>query len=154
MAALLLAFAVLRGQEFRLRAKTGSVRTDAPWAGLAGLSRDRPGMPVVIGSGLLFLEADKYAPAEMRGRLVSVVDTNLAIRSDGTDTIEKNLGILAQFIPLQVQDLTPFLAANRTFILLQAGGGHDWLTPYLVDKKYHLTLISRDAAGPVYIVER
>jgi hypothetical protein len=153
VAALLLTFAVLRGQEFRLRTKTGLAGTGAQWAGLAGLSYDRPGMPVVIGSGLVFLEAEKYAPAEMRGRLVSVVDTNQAIRSDGTDTIEKNLGVLARFIPLQVQGLARFLAANQRFIL-QAGGGHDWFTPYLLDRKYLMTLVSRDAAGPVYIAER
>jgi hypothetical protein len=143
---------VLRGQEFRLRTKTGLAGTGGPWAGLAQLSRDRPEMPVVIGSGLIFLEADQYAPAEMHGRLVAVVDADLAIRSDGTDTIEKNLGALARFLPLQVEDLTPFLAANRKFIL-QSGGGHDWFTPYLLDRKYQLTMLAKDAAGPVYLAE-
>ena len=153
LAALLLAFAVLRGQEFRLRLKTGLAGTGAPWAGLAQISRDRPGMPVVIGSGLIFLDADEYAPSKMRGRLVAVVNADMAIRLDGTDTIEKNLGVLARFLPLQVDELAPFLADNRKFIL-QSGGGHDWFTAYLVDKKYQLTLISTDAAGPVYMAEQ
>jgi uncharacterized membrane protein len=153
VAALLIALAVLRCQEFRLRPKTGLAGTNAAWAGLAQISRDRPGMPVVIGSGLIFLAADESAPSEMRDRFVAVVNTDMAIRSDGTDTIEKNLGILAQFLPLHVDELAPFLADNRKFIL-QSGGGHDWFTPYLVEKKYQLTLISTDAAGPVYMAEQ
>jgi hypothetical protein len=148
---LLIPFAVIARFELKALAKTAVAARDERWTKLAQLSRDNPDLPVAIGSGLRYLEAVEYAPPEMRGRLVYVADADLGARLAGTDTVEKTLGSLARFIPLRVEALAPFLAANRRFIL-QSGGG--WFTPYLLDKTFHLTLLSQAGAAPIFMVER
>jgi hypothetical protein len=131
-------------------AKTTVAARDERWTKLAHVSRDNPDLPVAIGNGIRYLDAAEYAPPQMRERLVSVVDADLAIRIAGTNTLEKNLNILARSIPLRVEALAPFLAATHRFIL-QSGG---WLTPYLLDNKCQLILLSQGGAAPIFMVER
>ena len=152
LGALLIAFAVQGGNDVGLLSKpskTGSTRVSERWTRLAELSRDHPGIPVVIGDGEAYLEAAKYAPPELRDRLVQVVDADIAIRLAGSDSIDRTNRILAQYIPLQVEDLAPFQAVHQRF-MLYSGGGFDWITPYLVEKRYQLRLLSKN----VYIAER
>ena len=46
-----------------------------------------------------------------------------------------------------------FEAARQTFVLY-SGGTYDWLTPYLLEKKYSLTLLSKEGDTALYLVER
>lgn len=160
LGALLIVFAMQACVDFTRLSKAGVSRQDEYWTRLAELSRDEPGIPVVIGSGLRYLEATEYAPPELRNRLVHVVDTDSASRLVGTDSADKLIRILAQFIPLRVEDLGPFQAAHQRFILY-SGSGLEWFTQYLVERKYHLKLLSKDADGlvekkfdSIFIVER
>jgi hypothetical protein len=153
LVALLIAFAYQGGSDLRMLYKAGSTRVDERWTKLAGLSRSEPSLPVVIGSPMAYLEAVEYSPPELRDRLVEVVDADIATRLVGADTSVKTNRLLAQFIPLRVEDLAPFQTAHQRFILL-SGGGFDWFTQYLVERKYHLRLLSRDGDGQIYIAER
>jgi hypothetical protein len=152
LGALLIAFAVQGYHDFTLLSKAGSNRVDERWTGLAELSRDEPGMPVVIGSGMTYLEAAEYAPPELRDRLVQLVDADIGTRLAGSDTVDKTNRLLAQFIPLRVEDLALFQAAHQRFILHSGGGRFDWLTRYLVDRRYHLRLFSKDTVSSIYLV--
>lgn len=153
LGALLIAFAVQGGIDFGLLAKAGEARPDERWAKLAKLSNDEPGVPVVIASGVTFLLAAEYAPLELRGRLVQVVDADAAVRFLSSDTVDRTNRILAQFIPLRVEDLAPFEADHQRFIL-HTGGDFDWLTQYLLESRYRLRLLSKDAGDSLYFVER
>jgi hypothetical protein len=121
------------------------------WATLAQLSHRVPDIPVVIGDPRTYLEAANYAPPELRDRLVEVVDTESAVRLVGSDTPDKTNYLLAQFIPLRIADLVAFQATHQRFIL-RAGGPFDWFTQYLIEKGYHLNLLSE--SSQIYIVER
>jgi Dolichyl-phosphate-mannose-protein mannosyltransferase len=149
LVALLVAFVAQEGSDFRVR----SAGVNAGWVRLAELSRDEPRIPVVIASPLAYLEAVEYAPSELRDRLVEVVDENNANRFVGSDSPDKTNRLLAQFIPLRVINLASFQVINRKFIL-RSGGAFDWLTEYLVETSYHLTLLSRDPDGADFIAER
>jgi len=118
---------------------------------LAELSRSETSIPVVIGSPHAYLEAANYAPPELCDRLVRVVDADIATRLVGSDTAEKIDRLLAQFIPLRVEDLALFQAAHQKFILY-SGGSLDWFTRYLVERGYHLRLLSQDGRNSLYIV--
>jgi hypothetical protein len=107
------------------------------------LSLNEPNIPVVIGDPLFYIEAAKYAPAALRPRLVYVANPDLATRLIGSDTGDKENRILAEFIPLHVEDLAPFEAAHQRFILY-SDSFVDWLTPYLVKSGYRLSLLSTD----------
>lgn len=144
LAALLIAFVLQGVSDFRMLYKAGSTRVDERWTRLAELSRSEPNIPVVIANPLAFLEANEYAPPELRNQLVEVDE-------------DTSGNLLAQLIPLHVDDLASFQATHRTFILRSGGspgGSFDWLTGYLVEERYHLSLISKDADSSLYIVER
>jgi hypothetical protein len=151
-------------REIRKSAATwaGSTRLDQRWINLAALTRGEPGIPIVISSGVEYLEAAEYAPPELRGRLVEVVDLDTATRLSGVTSTEKGNRILAGFIPLQVEDLAKFLAAHQKFILYShspvatkndLGGSADWFTEYLVESGYRLRLLS-PVDNALYIVEQ
>ena len=149
LAALLIAFA---SSDVRSLYKTGSSRVDESWTSLAELSRSEPGIPVVIGNPLTYLVAAEYSPPELRDRLVEVVDAGMATQRAGADTADKTNRLLAQFVPLHVEDLAPFLAAHRQFML--RSDGKDWVAQYLVEKGYSLRLVSKDDFSSLYIAER
>lgn len=153
LVALLIAFVVQSAHDLRLRSNLRQTRVDTRWIKLAELSRRESGIPIVIGSPYLYLEAFQYAPSELRERLVSVVDADMATRLLGTDTLDKLIQIQARFIPLKVNALAPFLTAHQRFILLPAVKEDDWFTQYLVMKGFHLGLFSREDDRQVYIVE-
>jgi len=152
LVALLIVFAVQEGSDFRTLYQAGSIRMDGRWTKLVELSRDEPGIPIAIGSGHKYLEAAEYAPPELRDRLVVVVDEDIATRLVGSDTCDKTLRLLTEFIPLRVEDLAAFQAADQRFILV-SGGTRDWLTHYLVKSRYHLRLVSEDAGGSLFIAD-
>jgi hypothetical protein len=150
LVALLMAFAVQGGRDFQTLYKEDLTRVDRRWTTLAELSRSETSMPVVIGSPHDYLEAVEYAPPELYDRLVYVVDADIATRLLETDTAEKTNRLLAQFIPLHVEELALFQAAHQKFILY-SGGSLDWFTRYLVERRYHLRLLSQDGRS-LYIV--
>jgi hypothetical protein len=95
----------------------------------------------------------EYAPPELRDRLVQVVDPGKAARLFGSNTSEKQNRILARFLPLRVEDLAPFQAANNRFILY-SGGERDWFTQYLAASGYRMRLLSKAGDFSVFIVDR
>jgi hypothetical protein len=146
-------FAVHSLHDFKTLPNAGSTTVEARWAGLAALSRDASGIPVVIGSGSNYLEAVQYSPPELQNRLVDVVDAETATRLVGSDAADNGNLQLAEFIPLQVEPLAPFERANDSFILY-SGGPYDWFTKYLLIEGYHLRLVATDDHNATYIVER
>lgn len=145
--ALLIAFVSQCGIEFR------KTKVDQRWTRLAELSRTEPGIPVVISSPMEYLQAAEYSPPELRGRLLDVIDPDMAARLIGSNTADKATRIIAQFVPLHVEDLAAFQAAHQKF-LLRSVNSYDWVTPYFVESKYHMTLLAKDGGSSLYIVER
>ena len=150
---LLIAFPLL---QIRAAAKAAWRREDARWTRLQHATHDEPGIPVVIGSGKTYLEAVQYAPADLRDRLMQVVDVDTATRLTGTDSVDRTNGLLARFVPLHVKDLTRFEGAYGKFFLY-SGGGLDWLTGYLPQNGYQLHLLSSEVSGEqiyqIYLVK-
>ena len=144
MGALLIIFIFQEVQDFRRLAKPS---VDEHWTKLAELSQAEAGLPVVIGSGLTFLEAAHYSPPGLQERLVEVVDADIANRLISADSVDKANRLLMKFVPLPIEDLSSFQAANTKF-LLRSGGFGDWFTEYLLAKKYRLTLLSK---GTYYV---
>jgi ABC-type multidrug transport system fused ATPase/permease subunit len=123
------------------------------WRRLNALCRDEPRTPIVIADCHHYLEAVQYSPPELRERLVELFDANNAIRLVGTADGEREDRLLAQFVPLQVENLTSFESEHHKFILY-SGGLFDWLTRYLIEQGYHLTLLAQNDNDSVYMVER
>jgi hypothetical protein len=125
------------------------------WAPLHLASQNRPDMAVVIGSGLLYMEASEYAPAQVHERLVEVVSPSMAASVSHMDTVDKANMLLAHFVPLHLEDLASFEAGKQKFILC-SGGIEDWLTQYLIDNNYQLMKLpnGHPVDYSLYLVER
>lgn len=149
--ALLIVFTIQSRRDLKMLA-TPAQGMEQRWARLAELSRGEPGLPVVIGSGMSYLEAATYAPGELRDRLVEVIDAHMAARLVHMDTIDQTVRSLAQFTPLRIEQLALFQAAHPRF-LLYSGGVEDWLTLYLIENRYHLRMLSKDAEFGIYLAE-
>jgi hypothetical protein len=155
LAAMLIAFAARDGGELWTlnKATAGSRWEDRRWDRLLEVCHREPNIPVVIGNPAAYIEAAYYAPPELRDRLVEVVDADLATRFTGTDTLDKANRLLAQMVPLHIENLAAFQAAQQRF-LLRSDGGFDWFTPYLVERGYRLKLLSQDSGISLYMAER
>jgi hypothetical protein len=121
--------------------KNGVPRVDLTT--MARLSEADKSLPVVIGSGYEFLKIRKYAPAELRPRLISVADPDLAIERIGTDSIDRANALLTDFVHLPFRRFDQLASAYPRFYFA-SGGGFEWLMNYLIAKGYHLELL-----GPV-----
>jgi 4-amino-4-deoxy-L-arabinose transferase-like glycosyltransferase len=82
-------------------------------------------LPVVVSSPHDFLQIAHYAPAELAGRLVFVVDAPEAVVYTGSDTADVQLAILRSYYPLRVYDFKAFAVQNPTFLLYSGNGGRD-----------------------------
>ena len=154
LGALLIAFAVQGAVDLKWLSRAGPAGVDARWTRLAAISRTEPAIPVVVGSGHTYLEAAEYAPPQLRARLVRIVDADISTRLIGSDSNDKVTRLLAQFVPLRVEDLASFQAAHQRFILCSGDVAHDWFTQYLVETGYHLKLLAKDAGNSLYMVRR
>ena len=129
------------------------------WSKLASASRQEPGIPVVIADAVTYLEANEYAPPELRGRLVELAGVDMAVHFTGKDTSDRANALLARYARLRLEERASFEASHPQFILcfnLQASvAALDWLIPYLIEKNYHLMLLAyiKDDYS-VYLVRR
>jgi hypothetical protein len=127
------------------------------WSKLASASGPGPGFPVVIADAVTYLEANEYAPPELRSRLVELAGTDMAVHFTGMDTADRANALLARYVPLRLEKRESFEASYPQFILCFTFPTHDWLIPYLMQKNYHLTLVaSANGLGDywVYLVRR
>jgi hypothetical protein len=112
------------------------------WSKLASASGPGPGIPVVIADAVTYLEANEYAPRELRCRLVELADTDMAVHFTGMDTADRANALLARYVPLRLVERDSFEASHPQFILCFNLPTQDWLIPYLMKKNYHLTLLA------------
>lgn len=154
LAGLLVAFAFQASVDFYHAWTAGPIGTTERWSQMSDASRQYPGVPVVVASGMNYLEASEYAPEGLRPRLVEVADSELAVQFTGTDSIDATNLLLAQFSPMHVEDIASFEATTHKF-LLQVGPRRDWLSHYLLQNNYRLQLLADGGEnGRMYLVER
>jgi hypothetical protein len=156
LSALLVAYSLQVCLDIRLLSKSlsvGSFGAKDRWAKLAAVSHKYPAIPVVIGTGIQYLPAVEYSAPELRARLTQVVNSDMARRIIGSDTVDREAVLLSQYIPLRVEQLESFESRNRLF-LLYSGGDFDWITQDLLESGYSLKLLSRDRDSWLYLVEK
>jgi hypothetical protein len=127
------------------------------WTKLALASGPGANIPVVIADAVTYLEANEYAPQELRSRLVELADTDLAVHFTGMDTADRANALLMRYVRLRLEEPESFEASHPQFILCFNIPTQDWLIPYLMKKNYHLTLLAyANGIGDysVYLVSR
>ncbi len=123
----------------------------ANWSDIAEKVRQRPGVPVVVASATKYLVALKYAPSDIRDRLVNVSDTALSIKYQKFDSVDRGNELLSGFLPFKLESPSEFERKYRSFFLL-VGGDADWFTSYVIDNHYDMRFVAR-GEGTLYAVD-
>lgn len=101
----------------------------------------QPDLPLVAGSGLTFIELDKYGDPSTIARLHYLTNRKYAIQY-AQSTIFEGMAYLKRFFPIRAT-VTPydeFVAEHPTFLVLGTVEYHeDWLLRRLID--IHATLV-------------
>jgi 4-amino-4-deoxy-L-arabinose transferase-like glycosyltransferase len=100
-------------------------------------------LPVVISSGLDFLEIVHSASPDQGRRFVCLVDASKAVVYAGTGNVDTNLLALRSYLSLPVYRFDEFKTRNPRFLLYSPGAGNfDWWPARLLDDGYSLELLA------------
>jgi|HubBroStandDraft_2_1064218.scaffolds.fasta_scaffold02490_4 hypothetical protein len=111
-------------------------------------------LPVVISDGLLYLQLAHYASPEWKKRFVYLLDEQKAVQYMGTDSIDKNLVVLRQYMPLETEEFSEFGRAHNEFLLYveDPRQGFDWLPEYLPTATSSMRVLESDPSRKLYLV--
>jgi hypothetical protein len=109
-------------------------------------------LPLVVSDGVDYLPFVYYAPPELAGRLVDVVDPPNAVAYLGMDSIDKSLIGLRSCYPLRVYDFPAFASEHSTFLLYSSGSTNDWWPRRLANNGYSLEVVAAEKGRKIYLV--
>jgi len=109
------------------------------------------GLPLVISSGLAFLEIDYYASDALLARAYYVTDIDAAIRQTGAAWFETSYPKMKPLLHLRgnVEAADTFLARHRSFLVYSPGyviewrAPDEWLLPELRARGWRLSTLAR-----------
>jgi len=120
------------------------------------LETTQPELPIVVSSGLLFLEIDHYAPPPLASRLHFIGDAALARKWTGTDMFDKSFPGLRRWFPLRASLEAPdsFLPSHTRFLVYgMVGHPMDWLVDELRVRRWNLKTLDQNADRILYLAE-
>jgi 4-amino-4-deoxy-L-arabinose transferase-like glycosyltransferase len=100
------------------------------------LSQLRSDLPIVLSSGLMFLEADHYESKDVLSRTYYLLNRPAALAYTGTDVFEQDFQRARRWFPLrgQLVNYDTFRAAHSTFLVFGPYAyANDWLIRKLAD---------------------
>jgi hypothetical protein len=106
----------------------------------------RPELPLVISSGLIFYPMSHYATPQQAARMWFLTDEKIALRVTGSNMFEKGLPALNRLFPIRarLQDYHQFLASHPHFLVYgYADNKMDWLVPQLRDDGVTLNYLGK-----------
>ena len=137
-------------------------RIDSPASSVEQLvnAAGSPKLPVVVGSNNDYIELSYYASPGVAKRLVAIEDRESAVAYIGTDSSDRELPVLADYVALQVYDFHSFAAKNREFLLYSASesatsgpfGFFDRWVPKLLKDGYSLSTVAAEGNRRIYLV--
>jgi hypothetical protein len=123
-------------------------------AGVASVSLHVPGdLPIVDSNACDYLQEWWYAPPDLRQRLVYLSDLTYAEKQPAF-VAELTIMLDRSITPVPVADYSSFLAAHPRFYMLRTGRIYDnWLPARLARSGWHVTKLSSDNMGELYLAE-
>jgi hypothetical protein len=100
------------------------------------LSQLRSDLPIVLSSGLMFLEADHYESPAVLSRTYYLLNRPAALAYTGTDVFEQDFQRARRWFPLRAKliDYDTFRVAHPTFLVFGPYAyANDWLIRKLAD---------------------
>jgi hypothetical protein len=113
-----------------------------------------PDLPVAISSAVQYLELNHYAPPDLNRRLILLADPPKAIEYDGSDSGDRQMLILRQYAPMQVEEFPQFESTHHEFLLLSNGDPRlDWWpTRFRAEPSTELRALSTLGPWTIYLV--
>lgn len=120
-------------------------RVDVPGKPMLSLASDN-NLPVVIASGLAFLEVNHYAEAAFAGRTYYLTNQQAALRYTGSSWFDTSYPAMKRIfgLPGNVEDADAFLAAHSAFLMHSNGYSVEWLMPELLSQGWHLRVLAKN----------
>jgi 4-amino-4-deoxy-L-arabinose transferase-like glycosyltransferase len=90
-------------------------------------------LPVVVSNGMAYTQNAHYASPAFFKQVFYLMDEEKELHYQGTDTFDKDVALLRDYMPLQVRDFSEFTAAHPVFLLYgeEPGDGNNWLPVHL-----------------------
>jgi hypothetical protein len=135
--------------------KHGNATGASPAESLSALwsSAGQPDVPIVISSGLTFLQTAYYAPPALGRQLSAIVDAPNAIKYSGSDSLDRQMIVLPCCLDIQVHQFPSFAREDSTF-LMYSDANFDWCPVRLRKEGYTLEVVGSDKDHDLYRVHR
>jgi hypothetical protein len=113
-----------------------------------------PKLPVVISSGMRYTPLNCYASPAFAKRMFYLMDKDKLYKYEGTDTFDKTVEILGNYMPLQVRDFSEFTAEHPEFLLYteEPDDGGTWLPIYLSREAESMRTVVVEPSRRLYLV--
>jgi hypothetical protein len=105
----------------------------------------RPDLPLVVSSGLIYYEMNHYAPPQLAARTWYLSDQQAALRITGTNVFE-GFPAMDRMFPFRAKlgSYHSFVKTNRHFLVYgYAVYENDWLVSKLMEDGARLTFLGR-----------
>jgi hypothetical protein len=112
-------------------------------------------LPVVISDGNTYLQMAYYASPDSKKKFFFLEDEQKAVQYAGADSVDKGVQVLQSYVPLQVEPLSEFIAAHRTFLFEVEDNptlGLTWLPGYLQAEASSVQLVGADGTRKIYLI--
>ena len=111
-------------------------------------------LPIVVSNGLEYLSITHYAPPELAGRLVALVDPAESVAESGNDSLDKGLLGIRCCLPIRVYGYTEFAAQHPRFLVYSDGDiDFDRWPERLMRKGIGLDILGVEGSRNLYLVD-
>jgi len=133
-------------------AAPASPRIDVPGYPLFSLASDSR-LPVVIASGMIFLNVDYYGDDALRARAYYLMDAQAALKRTGSAWFDTTYPTVKRLLHVRanIEPADTFLAREPRFLLYCSGYVVEWLPQELLARGWHLRLLGKD--GPAEMLD-
>jgi len=145
-------------REFKFWESARSLHLETPAPGLETFLRDSgysdSQLPIVVANGMIYVPFAYYVHDPLWHRLYYLTDEEKEIRYQGADTFDRNVKLLNQYMPMQLQDFSEFASTHPVFLMYgeDPGYGNTWLAEYLSHEKYSVMAVGVDPTRRLFLV--
>jgi hypothetical protein len=109
---------------------------------------ERSSLPLVVSSGLMFLEIDHYATPELAARLHLLLDRETAVQHTQVDLFDSGLPVMSRWFPLRghLDAYAAFVSATPHFLVYgfwDSRQANDWLVYRLLRDGANVRVLAR-----------
>jgi len=143
-------------REFNFWRANHSLRLASPAAGVEEFVQGSGygNLPVVVSSGMAYTPIAHYASPAFFKQVFYLIDEEKELHYQGTDSFDKDVVILRDYMPLQVRDFSEFTSAHRVFLIYgeEPGDGFNWLPVHLSHVAASVRSVAVEPSRKLYLV--